>query len=121
MSFNYNHATLVGRLTRDPETKQITATNSKTTFVIAIDRPYNKKEGEKQETDFVNIVAWGRLAVIGSKYLRKGTPVLIDGRIQIRIYEKDNERHWMTEIVADNFQILESTKSAKAQAEEIQS
>ena len=110
MSFSYNHATLIGRLTRDPETKELDGDNAKTVFTLAVNRTPTKKS-DKEETDFMNIIAWGKLAKISSKYLKKGMPVLIDGRIQIRVYEKDKEKHWMTEVVAENMQILETLKS----------
>ena len=74
MSFNYNHITLVGRLTRDAEVKDISST-VRTTFTIAVDRPYRKDDGA-HDTDFVPIVAWGRLGEIASQYLKKGNPGL---------------------------------------------
>lgn len=106
MSFNYNHTTLVGRLTKDPETKK-TGEVSKTTFTLAVDRPYRKEDGTT-ETDFVPVVMWGKLAEVSEKYLRKGRPTLVEGRIQVRDYEINKERKWITEVVAENFQILES-------------
>lgn len=105
MSFNYNHAVLMGRLTRDPEIKTVSDI-SKTSFTLAIDRPYKKDDGTT-DTDFFNVITWGKVAELTAKFLRKGTPVLVDGRIQIRSYEKDTEKRWFTELIAENFQLLE--------------
>lgn len=108
MSFNYNHITLVGRLTRDPQQNTV-GTTTKTVFSLAIDRPYRKNDGST-ETDFVPCVLWGKLAEIATKYLHKGSPALVEGRLQIREYEQEGVKKWASEVVADNFQILEAKK-----------
>lgn len=108
MSFNYNHVTLVGRLTKNPELKKV-GEYVKTTFMLAVDRPYRKEDGTV-ETDFISIVLWGKLAEVAEKYLKKGIATLIEGRLQVKDYEINNERKWFTEILAENFQILESSK-----------
>ena len=105
MSFNYNHVVLMGRLTQDPKIQTVAA-QTRVTFVIAVDRPY-KKHNCAHDTDFFNIVTWGKLAELGAKLLSKGSPVLVDGRIQIRPYEKNQQKFWFTEIVADKFELLE--------------
>ena len=69
-----------------------------------------KKDNSKSETDFIPISMVGNNAVIANQLLEKGSPVLIWGNIQVRIYEKGNERKWITEIIADNFQVLEKKK-----------
>ena len=112
MSFNYNHTTLMGRLTKDPEFKQITESFCKLNFTLAVSRKYRKEDGSI-ETDFIPISLIGANAVIGSKLLSKGSPVLIWGAIQVRNYEKENERKWITEIIADNFQVLEKKTKRK--------
>ena len=109
MSYNYNQCTLMGRLTRDPEFKQITENFCKLSFTIAINRRYRKESGI-QETDFIPVSLIGNMARIGQHILGKGTAILLWGSIQIRNYEKDNERKWITEIVADNFQALDKRK-----------
>lgn len=106
MSFNYNHITLVGRIVRDPETK--TANNTtRVTFTLAVDRPY-RKENTETEADFIPVIMWGKLAEVAEKYIRKGRPTLIEGRLQIREYEAGQVRKKITEVTAENFQILES-------------
>ena len=106
MSFNYNYTVLVGRLTKDPEFKQITETFCRLGFTLAIGRPGKREVGE-QEVDYVPISLVGNLAAVGSQLLKKGCPVLVWGKIHVRTYEKNGEKRWITEIAADNFQILE--------------
>ena len=106
MSFNYNHVTLVGRIVRDPETKMVGDVR-RASFAIAVDRPYRKEDGTC-ETDFIPVIIWGKLAEVAEKYLRKGRPTLVEGRIQIREYGAGQVKKKCTEIVAENFQILEA-------------
>ena len=109
MSYNYNHCTLMGRLTKDPEFKQITDNFCKLHFTIAITRKY-RKDNIKSETDFIPVSMLGNNAMIGHNLLVKGSPILIWGSIQVRNYEKENERKWITEVIAENFQLLEKKK-----------
>ena len=109
MSFNYNNCTLMGRLTKDPEFKEINDSFCKLTFTLAISRKFRKEDGTI-ETDFIPVTLIGTPAIVGSKLLAKGSPVLIWGAIQVRQYDKDNERKWITEIIGDNFQLLEKRK-----------
>lgn len=100
----YNHVTLVGNLVKDPDKKEI-GESSLTNFTLAVNRGYKKSEGS-QNVDFIPVVSWGKLADICSDYLEKGKRVLVDGRIQVRNYEKGEEKKWSTEIVADEVTIL---------------
>lgn len=102
---DYNHVTLVGNLTQNPETKKV-GKRTKTDFIIAINRYVGKDEPDK--VDFFNIVTWGNLAGICKDYLSKGRKVLVDGKIQVRSYQKNNEKKWFTEIVADNIKFLKT-------------
>jgi single-strand DNA-binding protein len=106
MGVNFNQVILAGRLTKDPEIKQLNTMQS-ATFALAVER-FKKKEDGTYEADFVNIKAFDKLAEISSKYLRKGKPVLVVGRLHIHEYEKDGERKWFTEVVADNIQFLDT-------------
>ena len=112
MSCNYNQCTLIGRLTKDPEFRTITETFCKLTFTLAITRRYRKDTGQT-ETDFIPISLVGNTATIGKQLLSKGTPILVWGSIQVRNFEKDNERKWITEILGENFQILENKKKKR--------
>jgi single-strand DNA-binding protein len=109
---SYNHVTLVGRLTRDPEIRYMQSGNAVTKFSLAVNR--RTKDGE--EAMFVDIVAWDspgrKLAEICNNYLKKGMQVLIDGRLSIRSYEtKEGEKRKATEIVANDMQMLDSRNS----------
>ena len=85
---NYNKAVIVGNLTRDPETRTIPSGQPVASFAIATNRIWNDKEGNRQEaTEFHNVVAFGKLADICSRYLNKGRLVLIEGRIQTRSWQ----------------------------------
>src|SRR3989344_2696223 len=85
---NLNKVFLIGRLTRDPETKALPSGKSVTTFGLATDRVFTDKSGQKQQqTEFHNIVMFGRLAEIPSQYLAKGSLTYIEGRIQTRSWQ----------------------------------
>lgn len=103
-----NSAILIGRLTRDPELRYIPSTGKAVaTFNIAVDRPYSGKDGQKQ-TDFFNIVVWGKIAENCANYLAKGRLAAIKGSIQNRSYDaQDGTKRYITEIVADTVQFLE--------------
>ena len=104
---NLNKVILVGRLTRDPESKVIPSGQSLVTFGMATGRFFTDKSGEKQQqTEFHNIVAFGRLADIVSQYLNKGSLVLIEGRLQTRTWQDSsgNQRS-RTEIIAQSLQL----------------
>ncbi len=100
----YNKAFLIGNLTKDPELRYTPSGIPVARFTIAINRISAKSE--KNEADFINIVAWRRLAEICGEYLKKGRPVFIEGRLQIRTYEKDGEKRTISEVVADGMQML---------------
>lgn len=107
---SYNNVTLVGRPIKDTEKKVVGEANARATFTLAIDRPYKDAEG-KHPADFLNIVAWGKLADICADYIKKGCLVLVSGRIQSRSYEVDAETKWITEIVAESINVLEYAAS----------
>ncbi len=117
MAFAYNHTTLVGRLVRDPDFKQLSDSLTKLYFVLAVGRGYKKEDGGAG-ADFIPVCIWGKTAELGMQLLKKGTPVLISGRIQIRHYEKDKVKHFVTEVIADTFQLLEK-KSPSDEEDEV--
>ena len=94
-----------GNLTRDPEVKALPNGTQVCSFSIATNRTYKDRDGNKQEqVEYHNIVAFAKLAEIIGQYLKKGRPIYIEGRMQTRSWEKDGQKHYRTEIVADNFQ-----------------
>ncbi|MCU0640989.1 MAG: single-stranded DNA-binding protein [Candidatus Margulisbacteria bacterium] len=102
----YNKAFLIGNLTKDPEVRSTTSGIPVARFTLAINR---FKKGGEQEADFINVVAWRRLAEICGEFLKKGRPVAIEGRLQIRSFTgRDGQKRTMAEVVADNMQMLGS-------------
>ena len=100
-----NKALLYGNLTRDPEVRALPSGQQVATFGLATNRSFRNKEGQQQEqTEFHNIVAFGRTAEVMGQYLKKGRPVFIEGRIQTRSWEAEGRKNYRTEIVVDNFQ-----------------
>lgn len=107
MSYNYNQLTIVGRLTRDPETKMVSDNHKKTIFTVAVDRYYKKEDGSR-DTDFIPVALWGKLGEIGQKILKKGKPVLVWGPMHINRYEdKNGGLSYYSELSSDGFQLLE--------------
>lgn len=103
-----NKVILVGNLGKDPELRYTPSGAAVATFSLATTNPFKDKEGNKQ-TEWHNIVAWRQLAEICGKYLHKGKQVYIEGRIQTRSYDdRDGNKRYITEIVADQMQMLGS-------------
>jgi len=96
-----NHIVMMGRLTHDPELRTAGETPV-CSFRIACDRDYKNKDGEK-ETDFVDVVVWRKQAENAAKYFTKGRMAVVSGRLQTRTWtDKEGEKRYRTEIVADN-------------------
>ncbi len=107
--YSLNRATIIGNMTRDPETKQTTNGQTVCSFSVATNRTWKGADGQKQEaSEFHNVVAWGKLAEICDQYLNKGRKVYIEGRLQTRDWDgQDGVKRYRTEIVADNMIILD--------------
>jgi single-strand DNA-binding protein len=104
MPGNYNRIILAGNLTRDPEAKVTQTGEQLVKFAIAV----NRKTKSGEETMFVDITAWGKLAETCNTYLRKGSSVLVEGRLTIRSYDdKDGNPRKATEVVIDAMQMLD--------------
>lgn len=111
-----NKVFLIGRLTRDPELRYTSSNIAVATFSIAVDRNFSNAAGER-EADFINIVVWRKQAENVKNYMHKGSQVAIDGRIQTRSYDDtDGKKRYVTEVVADNVQFLDSKGSRDASA-----
>lgn len=104
---NLNRVYILGNLTRDPETRSLPSGQSVTSFGVATNRYYTDNNGQKQQqTEFHNVSAFGRLADIASKYLSKGSLVLIEGRLRTRSWDDSNgTKRYRTEIIATNLQL----------------
>lgn len=103
-----NRVVLVGRLTRDPELRYTTNGAAVASFTLAVNRQFTNSQGER-EADFIDCVIWRKAAENFVNFTKKGSLVGIDGRIQTRNYEnKQGQRVYVTEVVVDNFSLLES-------------
>jgi single-strand DNA-binding protein len=103
----YNRVTLVGNLVRDPEIRYVAGGNAVTNFTLAV----NRKSKEADSVDYIDIVAWDKLAETSNTYLKKGTLVLVEGRLAIRPYEsKGGEKHKAAEVVISLLQMLSRAK-----------
>jgi single-strand DNA-binding protein len=103
-----NKAILIGNLGNDPELRYTPGGQAVTGFRIATTDRWRDKDGQNQQrTEWHNIVAWGRQAEIANEYLKKGSPVYIEGRLQTRSWEdKDGNKRYITEIVTQRMQLL---------------
>ena len=110
---NYNRVILVGNLTRDPEKRYTANGVPVTNFSLAVNRRYRQGESEREETLFIDIVTWQRLAETCAEYLGKGRPVLVEGRLVQRKWEtEDGQRRSKIEVNADLVQFLGSRDEA---------
>ena len=109
-----NRVVLVGRITRDPRLRKTQSGASVVSFTNASNR---RVPSQGQDADFINCVAWNRTADFMAQYVKKGALLGLEGRIQTRNYDdKDGKRVYVTEVVADSVQFLESKKAAAEQS-----
>ena len=114
---NLNKVFLMGNLTRDPELRYIPSGTAVASFTVASNRTYTSSAGEKkEEVCFMRIVAWARQAELCGEYLKKGSPVFVEGRLQSRNWETpDGQKRSTIEVVAQNVQFLgRATRPADA-------
>jgi len=112
-----NRIILIGRLTRDPELRYVPSGQPVASFTLAVDRPFVNQQGERA-TDFIDVVAWRRLAEQVTQHLNKGRLVAVEGRLQIRNYEtQDGQKRKVAEVVADAVRFLDRKPGAAAAAE----
>src|SRR3989449_11491439 len=115
---DYNKAIISGRLTRDPELRTLPSGQHVCECTVATNRVHTDVGGAKQEeTEFHNVVAWARQADTICQYAKKGTMILVDGRLHTWSWDKDRVKHYKTEIIVDSFRIgPKQAKSAEAEA-----
>lgn len=106
-----NRIVLIGRLVADPQLRYTQTGTAVANFRIAVDRPFTNNQGDR-ETDFIDIVAWRKLAETVANNLTKGRLVAIDGRLQIRQYEHEGQRRQAAEVVADTVRFLDWPKDS---------
>ncbi len=110
-----NKVILIGRLTRDPDLRNVGNNIPVCRFSLAVDRPYRANNGQGDVTaDFFNIVVWRTQAENCARYLQKGSQCAVTGRIENRSYDKDGEKRYLTEIVAENVEFLSRATGSTA-------
>lgn len=108
-----NKVILIGNLTKDPELKQTPSGTSVVSFSIGVSRKYSGADGSK-ETDFINVVAWKGTAEFIAKYFRKGNGISIVGSLQVRSYESNGQKRYVTEVVAEEAGFIDKKESTGA-------
>jgi len=113
-----NRATILGRLTRDPEVRTTTSGRTVANMTVATGRQWTTQSGEKQEkTEFHNCVLWGRIGEIAGQYLSKGRRVYVEGRIETRDWTgQDGVKKYRTELIVDNMIMLDGPRGSGAPA-----
>jgi len=107
---NFNKAILIGNITKDIELRYTPQGTAVANFSLAINRKYKSGEELKEDVTFIPIVAWGKTAEIINQYCHKGSPLMVEGRLQTRSWEKDGQKQYKTEVVAENIQFLGGKK-----------
>lgn len=104
---NLNKVFILGNLTRDPELRQTPSGQTVCSFSVATNRFFTTASGEKQkQAEFHNVVAWGRQAEVVNQYLKRGSLIMVEGRLQTRNWQDpQGNKHWKTEIVAERVQL----------------
>jgi single-strand DNA-binding protein len=114
-----NKVFLMGNITRDPEMKTLASGSTVTDFGLAVNRRYTTQAGEKkEEVCFVDITFWGKRAETIAQYLKKGSPVLVEGRLQLDQWTNDKgEKRSKLKVVGDNFSFISGGGEKKEEAE----
>ena len=111
-----NKVILMGRLTKEPEIRYTQSQKCVAQFTLAVDRPFTAENGKK-EADFIPCVLWGKGAELVGNSCAKGHRLLVEGRLQIRSYDgKDGQKHWVTEVICNNFEFVEKREQPKTMA-----
>ncbi|MGI6787535.1 MAG: single-stranded DNA-binding protein [Acholeplasmataceae bacterium] len=103
-----NRVVLVGRITRDPELKYTQSNIPVVSFTLAVNRPYVDSQTGERQADFVQCVVWRKQAENLARYVVKGALLGVDGRLQTRTYESEQGTRYITEVVCDSVQFLET-------------
>lgn len=110
---SFNRVILVGNLTRDPELRYIPSGTPVCEITIAINDRFKRNDQWVEETTFVDVTLWTRLAEITSEYLSKGSPILIEGRLKLDRWEKEGQKHSKLRVVAEKMQMLGSRDGSR--------
>src|SRR5437762_2357596 len=119
---SFNKVILLGNVTRDPEIRYTPKGTAVTELGMAVNRVYNTDSGEKrEEVTFVDVTLWGRTAEIAGEYLKKGRPVLIEGRLQLDTWDdkQSGQKRSKLKVVADGLQLISGRPGGTAAAVEV--
>lgn len=116
MAYSLNRAQVIGNVVRDPEARQTSNGRMVVNFSVATNRSWTDSSGQRQDqADFHNIVVWGKLAELAAQYIKKGRKIYVEGRMQTRDWTgEDGQKRYRTEIVAENFILLDRAGDAPA-------
>lgn len=119
---SFNKVFLIGNLTRDPELRYIPSGQAVTSFTVATNRTYMSPSGEKKEdASFIRVVTWGRSAEVCNEYLKKGSQVFVEGRLQSRSWQaQDGSKRSTLEVIAARVQFLGSPRGGRADAAQVE-
>lgn len=110
---NFNKVILIGNLCKDPELRYTPQGVAVVNITLAVNRKYKSGEETKEDVAFVPVVIWNKIAEVVNQYCHKGNPLLVEGRIQTRSWEKDGQKQYKTEVVAENIQLMGGKKEEK--------
>ncbi len=111
----YSKVILIGRLTKDPELRYTPKGTPVASFGLAVNYKYKQSDEMKEETTFIDIVVFGKLAEFSGQYLNKGSAVIVDGRLQQRRWESDGQQKSKIEVVAQSVNFLPGSKRGAAE------
>lgn len=118
MSKDLNLCQFIGRLGKDPETRMMPNGNAVVNLTLAVGDDYKDKSGQKVEvTEWVRVIAFGKLADVIAAYCKKGSKIYVSGKMKTRSYEKDGQTVYATEIVANEMQLLDSRNGGPAEVQ----
>ena len=119
MSKDLNKCCFIGRLGQDPETRYMPNGNAVTGISLAVGDDYKDKDGKKvEQTEWVRLSAFGKLAEVMAQYLKKGSKVYIEGKMKTRSYDKDGQKHYATEIHASEMYMLDGKQEGQQPAQQ---
>jgi single-strand DNA-binding protein len=116
---NLNKVLLIGRLTRDPESRATKSGSTVVSFGLAVNRTYTRQESNEriEETCFLDCEAWARQGETIARYMKKGSQIFVEGRLKFDSWEKDGQKHNKIRIVVENFQFLDAKGGGPPDAE----
>ena len=110
-----NKVILVGNLGKDPEVRHLEGGSVVASFSLATTETFKDKSGQRvEQTEWHNVVVWRGLAEIAEKYLKKGMTIYLEGKIRTRSWDKEGQKHYTTEIIADTFTIISKKENSGA-------